>query len=138
MSDNISHYNIELLPAELKAKVADHKLNGPAFIGQGLTSCSGSDSYGYYITGMKLIKNKIVIGISRANAVMANGWEDGTMNCSIDMDNATPDFWITSYGKTKYNGLPKWWRCNADGVRMPGCRAIFSWNGAHQYRDPSF
>ena len=135
---NISHYNLGKQPHAIQKIAAEGKLPWPCFVGQGCTYHSGSDSYGNYIVAKKQIGKKTVWGIARAHEVMGPlGWTDGTMICSIDIDNAKPDCWIVASGKNKL-GNPKWWFCDENGKKQNGRKCTYSWNGAYSYRDPSF
>ena len=135
---NISHYNLGKQPQAIQKIAAEGKLPWPCFVGQGCTYHIGSDSYGHYIVAKKQIGKKTVWGIARAHEVMGPlGWTDGTMICSIDIDNAKPDCWIVASGKNKL-GKPKWWFCDENGKKQNGHKCTYSWNGAYSYRDPSF
>ena len=128
--ENVRHYNVEKLSPELQAAVANNKLTGPCFIGQGLNKYSGSDCYGYYIVAEKKLKTKHIWGIASALTRFHGAWQDGDMDCSIDIDHAIPDQWITSYGK-------HWYFCDKNGNRFIGLKCQFGWNGAYAYRDPN-
>lgn len=135
---NCLHYNLDKLSPELRKIAETGKLPWPCFVGQGCSCSIGSDCYGYYVTYVsKTAKGKPLIGLTRANEKMRTCWEEGSMDCSIDIDKAEPQTWITTFGKTK-TGAPKWWFCDKDGMRFNGQRCRYSWNGAHGYRSPSF
>ncbi len=138
MSENISHYNVEQQTPEIQQLVAECHLSGPTFIGQGLSKRVGSDSYGYYIVAQRHFGKTCIWGIAHARQVMHGHWAEGDEDCSIDMATAKPVEWITSYGKWKRTGRPKWWYCDEEGFRKKGQHACFGWNGAYAYRDPSF
>ena len=135
---NIAHYIPDDLDAETCIQTKNCVLTGPKFIGQGLTKRVGSDSYASYIVARKEVKGKTIWGICSAKTVMAGkDWTDGDMDCSIDMATAKPTSWIIARGRTN-NGNDKWWFCDENGKRENGHRAMFSWNGAYAYLDPSF
>ena len=51
----------------------------------------------------------------------------------------SPDYWITTFGKSKKTGLPKWYFCDSEGKRfIPGQHCYYSWGACHEYRDPCF
>lgn len=121
--------------------VADSKgfnesLTGPTFVGQGISRSVGSDCYGYFITAEKKIGNKTIWGLTSSDDSYIKNCEDGTMKCGWPGLNRV-DMWITSYGKDKRTGRPKWWECDENGKRFNGRRMLFSWKGAYSYRDPS-
>ena len=137
-----SHYNLDTLPADLHDAVMKAELKGPAFIGQGLTTRVGSDSYGSYIVAKRMVGRKTIWGIAYAKSVMRGHWTEGDMDCSIDLATAQPTKWIVARGtwrrRGKDTGITKWWFCDENGKRFPGSVAKFGWNGAYAYRDPSF
>ena len=112
-------------------------LTGPAFIGQGLSKQVGSDCYGYFITAEKKIGNKTIWGITSSDDSYVTSWTEGTMKCNWP-GFGRADTWITSWGKDKRTGLPKWWECDENGKRFNGRRVQYGWRGCHSYRDPSF
>ena len=110
----------------------------------GKVRCANYDAggYGYYIVATKQIGNKTIYGITGANAIMHGDWTEGDMDCSINIDTAKPTQWIIARGKIHRYGktidAPQYWYCDANGVRFPGRKASFGWNGAYAYQDPSF
>ena len=142
MSVNNPHYLVDQQSAEIQQLVATNQLKGPMFVGQGLSQPVGSDCYGYYIVATKKIGNKTIFGITGANAIMHSDWTAGDMDCSINIDTAKPTQWIIARGKIHRYGktidAPQYWYCDANGVRFPGRKASFGWNGAYAYQDPSF
>lgn len=131
MSNNYPHYNVDKLEPKLKVLVESRKLTEPCFIGQGLSNRVGSDCYGFYIVDKRQFDKHIIWGITHAKQVMHGDWTEGDMDCSIDIDNATPTSWIM-----KWRG--KWWFCDELGNRYINEKCKFGWNGAYGYRDPSF
>lgn len=132
---NLTKHELKILQRKIDAG----ELDGPMFVGQGLSYGIGSDCYGYYITAMKKVGRKVVWGITRAKTEVHVHWTEGTEDCSIDMETAVPTEWIVARGKWPKTGRPKWWYCDENGNRfLPGRKARFRWNGAHSYRDPSF
>lgn len=112
-------------------------LTGPQFVGQGLSKQVGSDCYGYFITAEKKIGDKTIWGITSSDDSYVTSWTDGTMKCDWP-GFGKADIWITSWGKDKRTGLPKWWECDENGKRFKGRRVYYSWRGCCSYRDPSF
>jgi len=145
MSENHAHYLPANLPPSIKAKLdAGERLSGPLFVGQGFTHSVGSDSYGGYVVSIATLPNrKPIVGLVSADSVMHGDWTEGTMDNSVDLAQAKPEQWITTYGKNKITGAPKWWFCSATGDRKNPVgyrigKCGYSWNGAYSYRDPSF
>ena len=131
--ENVRHYNVEKLSAELQAAVANNKLTGPCFIGQGCSEGNGADAWGSYIVEIRTSKTgKPIIGLVRADMVMHSSWVDETMDCSMPKDK-TPTQWITVSGKYK-SGAPKWWWCDKDGHKFNGMKCRLSFNGAYGHR----
>ena len=139
----MTHYYPEDKREELKIIAAANAFTGPCFIGQGLTRRCGSDSYGYYIVSIEKAKNgKPIVGIVEADSQFEKSWTDGDMICTLPDNKEKPadckaTQWITTSGKWKRTGLPKWWYCDANGKKFNGRHANFNWNGAYGYLNPS-
>lgn len=112
-------------------------LDGPKFVGQGVSKRVGSDCYGYFITAEKKVGNKTIWGLTSSADEYVTSWEEGTMKCDWP-GFGKADVWIAPYGKDKRTGLPKWWECDENGKRFNGRRVWYDWTGACSYRDPSF
>lgn len=142
MTTNTLHYNVEAQPDEVKQIITNGKLTVPMFVGQGMTRSCGSDCYGAYVVAKKTVGKKIVWGCAYANEVMHGDWTEGYMDCSIDIDHATPAFWITQSGFWKNRdgsrGRAKYYYCDEFGKKHNGMKCEYSFNGARGYRDPSF
>lgn len=129
---------------DLKLIAKANAFTGPVFVGQGLTHSNIGDSYGYYIVSIRTAKNgKPIVGIIRADSRFEKSWTDGSMICTLPFGKENPndcdaDAWITVSGKWKRTGAPKWWYCDRNGKKFNGQHAGFRWNGAYEYRDPSF
>lgn len=143
MSENHVHYFPDDLNPIIREAAIEGKLTGPMFIGQGLTRRSGSDSYGAYVLSIGKTKTgKPLVGIGSAKSEFHGSWTEGSQDCSIDLCDAQPDVWLTTYGHWP-NGLPKWWYCDEHGDRKAANllytgRSRYNWNGAYAYQDPSF
>lgn len=145
----MTHYFPKDDDGTLKLAAESHSFTGPVFVGQGLTRGVGSDAYGFYIVSIEKAKNgKPIIGIVSAASEFITSWTDGSEVCSLPNGATDPakckaDQWITTYGKYKETGAPKWWYCDKNGNRKNPSgwhrgKAHFGWNGASAYRDPSF
>lgn len=129
-----AHANLDKQPPEIQARAATGGLNGPYFVGQGLTRRVGSDSYGYYI--VEISEDRKTVGLVPSDSFFANDWTGGAMVNQMPESFSLPDIeWITYWRN-------KWWRAefNHQGElkRIPGAKACYSWNGAYDYLDPSF
>lgn len=138
-SVNHNHYNVDNLPVEIQTLVNTDRIVEPTFVGQGCRESVGSDLYGFYIITMSTLKNgKPLIGIAQAKTVMHSDFADGSEDCSIDMNTAKPDRWVTTRGFDPRTCCPQWWYCDENGVRFKQQKSKLSWNGAYAWRSPSF
>ena len=114
----------------------NEKLTGPTFIGQGLSTRAGSDTYCQYIVEKKVLPNKKTIwGIAYGKSHFKSDWTEGTEICD-GPTSWNADFWIISWGQTK-SGSPKWWQCDENGKRNRR-RYAGGFNGAYAQQDLSF
>ena len=131
--------------AAFAAAIQAGAITGPAFVGCGWTRRCGSDSYGGYVVSIsKTASGKPLIGLCNCHSEMAGRWEEGDMNCCLpnnaaDPKDVNPTMWITTFGKSKKTGLPKWYFCDPEGKRfIPGQHCYYSWGACHEYQDPCF
>lgn len=111
-------------------------LDGPKFVGQGVSRRVGSDCYGYFITAEKKIGRKTIWGLTSSCSRFVSDWAEGTMTSEWPGFGKAEE-WIAPYGRDKRTGRTKWWWCDADGKRKNGMRAWLDWDGSYDYRDPS-
>jgi hypothetical protein len=143
-----SHYFPKGREAELKAIAEAGGFTGPSFVGQGCTQHVGRDCYGHYVVSIGTLANKKpIVGLVGAHTEFVKDWTDGSEKCCLpdskeDPAECTPEQYITTYGKDKRTGHPKWWFCDASGNRKPKGyslgKCFYGWNGASAYSCPSF
>lgn len=135
----MKHYNLDKQPESIQKIANDNKLPWPTFVGQGITKYVGSDAYGMYVVSLSKTKSgKPLVGLVDADTKYTISWTDGHQDCSKDLSKAKANMYITTYGKNKWTGNPKWYYCDETGKRTERRHVNFSWNGAHSYQDPSF
>ena len=136
------HYFLENQTEEIQKLAKERRLAGPVFVGQGCTQRCGSDSYGYFVA--EILKPGRLVAIVCSESEFVNDWTDGSMTsrfpsetvvkASTSGDKYAFDY-IMKYGKS-------WYKCRVtqggEIKRLPGVHCGLSWNGAFDYRDPSF
>lgn len=132
-----AHYSLEKQPPDIQLRAKEGRLDGPYFIGQGVTIRSGSDAYGHYIVDIS--PDFKTIALVDADTQFTKSWEDGSMTSTMPVNAFSQDKanleWLQFYGGKWYSA---YWS-NAEGkvIRRKGCKEFPNWNGAYDYRDPS-
>jgi hypothetical protein len=144
------HYNLEKQDPKIQQFAKEYKLPCPCFIGQGCSKSVGSDIYGFYVTSLSKTKSgKPIVGLTSAKTKFAKSWADGDEECSLDIEHAKPECYLTTFGHYAMTGNDKWWLAAKDGTRLTSKNYMklgynrhgivqLSWNGCSSYRDPSF
>ena len=132
-----AHYFLDKQPPEIQKRAKEGTLDGPYFVGQGLTTRCGSDAYGHYIDHIS--PDCKSIGIIDSDSSFASSWTEGSMTSTLPKDafELKPEnlIWLRFYGgKWYYAG---WSKAENKVVRRRGSKVFPNWNGAYDYRDPS-